>query len=94
MANTGARAGAEVAQVYLGVPALPGVDQPPRKLAGFTRVSVEPGKTTHASVTLDARAFSYWDVATHGWKVAPGEYRVFVGGSSRALPLAGRVTVR
>lgn len=94
VANTGPRAGTEVAQVYLGVPALPGVDQPPRKLAGFTRVKVEPGKTTHASVTLDARAFSYWDVATHGWKIAPGEYHVFVGGSSRVLSLEGHATVR
>ena len=94
VANTGARAGTEVAQVYLGAPPLPGVDQPLRKLVGFTRVSVEPGKTNHASVTLDARAFSYWDAATHDWKVAPGEYRVFVGGSSRALPLEGRATVR
>jgi beta-glucosidase len=94
VSNTGTRAGTEVAQVYLGTPALPGVDQPPRKLAGFTRVRLEPGEKAHASVTLDARAFSYWDVATHGWKVAPGEYRVFVGGSSRTLPLERRATVR
>ena len=92
--NTGSRAGEEVAQVYLGVPALPGVEQPPRKLAGFIRVGVDPGKTAHASVTLDARAFSYWDIATHHWKVAPGDYRVFVGGSSRSLSLEGNVNVR
>ena len=94
VANTGRRAGEEAAQVYLGVPALPGVEQPPRKLAGFTRVGADPGKTAHASVTLDTRAFSYWDVATHNWKVAPGDYRVFVGGSSRSLPLEADVNVR
>ncbi len=94
VANTGSRTGDEVAQVYLGVPALPGVEQPPRKLAGFTRVRVDSGKTAHASVTLDGRAFSYWDVATHNWKVAPGDYRVFVGGSSRSLPQEADVNVR
>ena len=94
VANTGSRAGEEIAQVYLGVPALSGVDQPPRKLAGFIRVSIDPGKATHANITLDTRAFSSWDVATHHWKVAPGDYRVFVGGSSRSLSLEGNVTVR
>ena len=56
--------GTEVAQVYLALPSLPDVPQPPRQLKGFARVTVDAGKTAHAHVTLDARAFSYWDVAT------------------------------
>ena len=93
VANTGKRAGAEVAQVYLGLPSLPGVEQP-RQLKGFARVNVEPGQATHVRVALDARAFSYWDVATHGWKVAPGEYPVYIGASSRDIRLNAKVTVR
>ncbi len=92
--NTGATAGAEVAQVYVGLPSLPGVPQPPRQLKGFARVSVAPGQTVHAQVKLDARAFSYWDVPSHGWKVAPGEYPISVGASSRDLRLNASVTVR
>jgi beta-glucosidase len=92
--NSGSREGTEVAEVYLGLPSLPGVAQPPRQLKGFARVTVAPGKTGHAQVTLDARAFSYWDATTHGWKVAPGDYTVAVGASSRDLRLKGKVTVR
>ena len=94
IANTGHRAGAEVAQVYVGLPSLPGVPQPPRQLKGFARVQVVPGQTTHARVTLDPRAFSYWDVGTHAWKVAPGIYPISVGSSSRDLRLDGHVTVQ
>ena len=94
VANTGWRAGAEVAQVYVGLPSLAGVVQPPRQLKGFARLSIEPGQTAHARVTLDARAFSYWDTATHGWKVAPGDYPISVGSSSRDLRLREQVVVR
>ncbi len=93
VANTGKVAGAEVAQVYVGLPSLPGVDQPPRQLKGFTRLSVAPGQTAHGSVHLDRRAFSYWDAKTHGWKVAPGVYPIFLGASSRDIRLQGNVTV-
>jgi beta-glucosidase len=94
IANTGKRAGAEVAQVYVGLPSQPGVDQPPRQLKGFARVQVEPGQTAHAKVVLDARAFSYWDVESHGWKIAPGDYPISVGASSRDLRLKDTVTVQ
>ena len=93
IANTGARAGAEVGQVYLGLPSLPGIVQPSHALKGFVHVTTKAGETAHAHVDLDARAFSYWDTATHGWKVAPGVYTVSVGGSSRDLPLTASVTV-
>ncbi|MBN2579665.1 MAG: glycoside hydrolase family 3 C-terminal domain-containing protein [Pirellulales bacterium] len=91
--NNSGPGGVEVAQVYLGLPSLPDVPQPPRQLKGFARLSIAPGKTVHARVTLDPRAFSYWDVKTHGWKVAPGEYTVEVGSSSRDIRLKGRVTL-
>ena len=40
--NTGPVAGAEVVQVYLGVPV---EGQPPKRLVGFQKVSVEPGES-------------------------------------------------
>ncbi len=93
IANTGGPAGTEVAQVYLGLPSPAGVPQPPRQLKGFARAEIAPGKTASVRIPLDARAFSYWDVKTHGWKVAPGEYAVEVGSSSRDIRLKGRMTV-
>ena len=41
LTNTGSVAGAEVVQVYLGIPA-PG--QPPKRLVGFQKVFLEPGR--------------------------------------------------
>jgi beta-glucosidase len=94
VANTGQRGGAEVAQVYVGLPSSADVPQPPQQLKGFARIDVPPGRTGHAHVLLDARAFSYWDVATHQWKAAPGDYQIFVGASSRDIRLKGRVTLQ
>ena len=91
--NTGKVAGAEVAQLYVAIPAT-AVPQPPRQLKGFEKVVLHPGQTAHVRFTLDARSFSYWDVKSHGWKVAPGAYTVYVGSSSRDLPLHKQLEVK
>jgi beta-glucosidase len=83
--NTGARRGAEVAQVYIGFPSWTG--EPPRQLKGFRKVELEDGVATRVSIDLDKRAFSYWDDRTNGWRVGRGCYTIAVGGSSRSLPL-------
>lgn len=83
--NAGKRAGAEVAQLYVGFPASAG--EPPHQLKGFQRIMLKPGQTGRVRFALDARAFSFWDVQSHAWKVAPGTYDVLVGSSSRDLPL-------
>ncbi|WP_254896928.1 glycoside hydrolase family 3 C-terminal domain-containing protein [Amycolatopsis sp. Hca4] len=87
--NTGHRAGAEVAQLYLGFPAAAG--EPPRQLKGFERVSLAPGQARRVTIRLDARAFSVWDTATHAWRPARGTFTVSVGGSSRSLPLTRQI---
>jgi beta-glucosidase len=89
--NTGQRAGAEVAQVYLASPAAAG--EPPRQLKGFAKVLLQPGQRTHVTITLDRRAFSIWDSASQRWTAVRGRYQVLVGNSSRSLRLAGTVTV-
>lgn len=89
--NSGGRAGVETAQVYLGLPAATG--EPPRRLAGWARVPLEPGEQRRVVVTLDPqgpqRPLSFWDAATGGWQTAPGEYQVIVGASSRDIRLEG-----
>ena len=90
--NTGARSGAEVAQVYVGFPKWTG--EPPRQLKGFRKVELEPGAAQRVTIRLDKRAFSYWDDRTRGWRIGRGCYAVAVGGSSRSLPLRARVPMR
>ncbi len=90
--NTGSRAGAEVVQLYLGDPATTG--EPPKQLEGFQKLTLNPGQSQHVHFTLDPRAFSYWDSSSNSWVVADGTYQVFVGDSSRTLPLQGSFDVR
>ena len=71
--NTGPVAGAEVVQVYLGVP----VDgQPPKRLVGFQKVFVEPGATEPVTITIDPAAtnhpFGVWDYCTREFRDAAG----------------------
>lgn len=80
--NTGARAGAEVAQVYVEFPAAAG--EPPLQLKGFDKVSLQPGQSETVAIHLDDQAFSVWN---DGWSIKPGCYGVHVGSSSADLPL-------
>ena len=93
--NTGELAGAEIAQVYLGLPASTG--EPPKRLVGWVRVELEPGVTREASVMLDpnasSRPLSFWNVSVNKWEIASGEYEVYVGASSRDIRLHGSLRV-
>ncbi len=88
LANTGGRAGAEVAEVYVQ-PVNPAVSRPIKELKGFAKVFLQPGEKQKVSVTLNENAFAYYDVGTRSWLAAKGDYKILVGGSSRDLPLAG-----
>ena len=82
--NVSSRAGSEVVQVYVTPPDGP-VARPVRQLAGFTKVHLDAGETTTASVRVPARALAFWDPVEHGWQVAGGEHTLWVGRSSRDL---------
>jgi beta-glucosidase len=92
--NTGKRAGAEVAEVYLGFPTIAEGNEPPLQLKGFRKVMLNPGESKTVELKLDARAFSYWSEKTHAWTVATGEFQVMVGDSSANTPLRANLTVR
>jgi len=91
--NTGRVAGADVAQVYVGLPASAG--EPPRQLEGFQRVSLAPGQSAQVSFPLDARSLSYWSDQANAFVVPSGTFSVYAGDSSALanLPLHGSLTV-
>jgi beta-glucosidase len=89
LTNTGSRAGAEVAEVYVSQPA--SAAEPPRNLRGFQRIDLTPGETRHVAVTLDARSFQTWTNNT--WTATAGTHTVAVAASSRDLRLTGTVVI-
>lgn len=90
--NTGSRSGAEAAQLYVG-DAHASVPRPVKELKGFARVNLQPGETQRLTLSLDRRAFSYYDVDKKDWRADPGSFAVWVGASSEDLRLRGSFTL-
>jgi beta-glucosidase len=90
MTNTGKREGADVAEVYVGE-THPAVPRPARELKGFARVNLRPGGTQRVNVVLNNRAFAYFDVSAHAWRVDPGEFTISVGRSVDDIKLHGEI---
>ena len=96
LANTGAVTGAEVAQVYLGMPA--SLNEPPKRLVGWQKVKLNPGASQSVTIEVDqndsSHPMSYWDTTSNSWQVASGTYTVYLGNSSATASLvtAGTIT--
>jgi beta-glucosidase len=89
--NTGERAGAEIAQVYVALP--PSAGEPPKRLVAWDKIQLAPGETKVVTLRLDPHYLSIFNVDKNDWELLPGEYTVFVGGSSRNTPLTGIVRI-
>jgi len=59
----------------------------------ITEQRLKSGETKHETLTLDARAFSYWDVSANSWRIDPGIFQIFVGDSSEHTPLKADVHI-
>ena len=91
--NVGPSAGAEIAQLYVGLPIEEG-NEAPEQLKGFRRLTLNPGQSQTAALTLDAQSFSYWSQKDHAWRIQPGTYSIMVGSSSVDIQLRGSVEIR
>jgi beta-glucosidase len=90
--NAGGLEGAEVAELYVSDPSAK-AKRPERELKGFEKVQLRPGETKHVTLSLDARAFSYWDEAKHNWTIDPGKFVILVGDSSENTTLHADLTI-
>jgi beta-glucosidase len=88
LTNTGDRAGAEVAQLYVA-DTHSDVPRPPKELKGFAKVQLDPGETQRVTIGLDRRSFAYYDVEVGDWAVTPGVFQILVGRSSADIRLQG-----
>jgi beta-glucosidase len=89
--NTGKREGAEVAQVYVQLPAAVGEEF--RRLAGWEKVTLKPGESREVTVALHPLTLAVFDEKANRWETPRGTFRVFVGGSSAATPLTGEMAL-
>lgn len=80
VSNTGSRDGEEVVQVYLSK--VGDEAGPVKTLRAFKRISVPAGKTVNVHITLSKKDLEWWNEATHSIQFCPGEYQVWIGGSS------------
>jgi beta-glucosidase len=88
--NTGKRAGADVAQVYVGEEQAK-VPRPAKELKGFQRVDLRPGETRKVTIPLNARAFTYYDVDGKQWHADADNFNILVGRSVEDIQLQGKV---
>ncbi|HEV7205043.1 MAG TPA: glycoside hydrolase family 3 N-terminal domain-containing protein [Jatrophihabitans sp.] len=78
--NTGSKAGSDVAQIYIH-DRVASILQPVRKLVGFRRVTLDPGRTTTLRFSVGRSALGYYDNNAH-FAVEPGDFDVWAGDSS------------
>ncbi|MBQ6326389.1 MAG: glycoside hydrolase family 3 C-terminal domain-containing protein [Clostridia bacterium] len=90
--NTGGRAGAEVAQLYVSAKN-PSVYRPAKELKGFTKVWIEAGERRRVTIELDDKAFRYFNVRTGRFEMDGGDYEVLIGSSVADIRLSGVVSV-
>ena len=86
--NVGRRAGAEVAELYVGDPHS-SVPRPVKELKGFSKVFLRPGEEKKVTLTLNRRSFAYYDVKNKQWTAEPGPFSILVGRSSAQIELNG-----
>jgi beta-glucosidase len=92
--NTGARAGDEVVQAYLGAPrpAPAGAAFAERALASFDRITLAAGEQRRMQLHIPPERLRYWSEREHAWRDARDGRTVYIGRSSRDLPLSKLVT--
>ncbi len=90
--NTGARAGAEIAEVYAALPASAG--EPPKRLVGWSKVKLDPGESKEVTIDVDPWYLSVFNVDRDSWQLVPGNYTFMVGGSSQNFPLKESIDLK
>ena len=90
--NTGPRAGAEVAQLYVS-DLTASVPRPVKELKGYGKVYLKKGETKRVEITLPRDAFAFYDMDRHDFVVEPGDFLLQAGASSRDLRLKGTIRV-
>lgn len=90
--NSGTVAGAETVQLYVKNPVVYEI-RPEKELRNFAKVKLNPGETKTVTMTLDARAFAYYETKINDWFVENGDYEILIGSSSRDIRLSQSIAI-
>ena len=74
--NSGERTGAATPLVFLSGPAPANI---PLRLAGWSRIELQPGEARRVTVSIDPRLFARFDERARRWSIAGGDYRITAG---------------
>ena len=90
--NTGSVAGTEIVQLYIAKKNSE-LFRPAKELKGFARVTLAPGEKQRITITLDDKAFRFWNVRANRWEIEGGEYELLVGASVEDIRLCEKISV-
>jgi beta-glucosidase len=89
--NTGSRAGAEIAELYLTFPR--STHEPPQQLKAFARTQLRPGQSQRVTLTVSRDQLAIYKNVDSGWTVEPGSYGIAVGDTSASPQLSTTIRV-
>ena len=89
--NTGAVAGKEIAQLYVGKEESV-IYRPKHELKGFIKVELQPGEEKEVEIPFDNKTFRYFNIKTNKFEIEAGEYKIMIGASSEDIRLSGSIT--
>jgi beta-glucosidase len=88
--NTGDMDGAEVSQLYVGLPGAE-VFRPVKELKGFAKTLLKAGESQRVEIPFDDKTFRYFNVKTNKWEIEGGTYQIMIGASSADIKLTGEI---
>lgn len=90
--NTGKRAGAEIAQVYIA-PIAAKENRPDKELKAFAKVELGSGRSSKVSLVLKQKDFACFDEQLHKFITNAGDYEILVAASCEDIRLRGIATL-
>lgn len=85
VANTGSRKGKEVVQLYIS-DLYASITPPVKRLRGFSKVELEPGKSTTVKFVIRPEDLAFVDVNSK-WVTEPGDFKVKIGDQSAGFTI-------
>lgn len=90
--NIGNLKGKEIAQIYISQDN-PTIFKPKKELKAFQKIELDVGEQKEVKITLDKKAFEYYNTETNTWNIEQGKYKILVGKSSIDIVLEKEIFI-